>query len=632
MAKITIGTPSLYTPASSGLPTIGEVGPIKDNSGAIDLANTVNKIGQDILEKRKDAINVDYVADSSTKASLAVDQIRKDLLTNMKDPKGFANEFSAKSKEVYDKFVANAPSDESRKYLQQSFNSEGIANYKNAFNEENKLIADGILSNTLESARISSNIVLDNPSLLKTKLEQLNKSLEASSNVLDPATQRKVVEASHKQLGDAYIQGLMKQDLNQASKFVNSEEAKSFGFDSGEISSYRSGVIAAQKKRAEEIQANIARQIEGNVLNRKFDIFQGNATQLDLDKDLKRGAYGKKEYMSLSEDLARRLKDGNNDAIAIANVTQRASAGLPFDTTDNNVKKDLETYYNKIVVPTLTADNIQKVIPSFIDKYGYIPEKIKSDINSNLYNGSNELKVQSANMVTDLIKKNPAMIRQFSEDSVFRARELTKRVNAGSTPEDAAKSLDNILVERNTTEYKNREDAVKDSAATFNVRNVNQWFRNDPNTVPDEMKAEWEDSYKDYAINRKVDLSSAQDNAYNTVQRNWNVSNVTGTETWVKHAPELYYSVKGADDSWMKDQLANTVKQVNPSVTDYTIAIDPKTIGSNTPAYTISYVNEDGIPLFLTDDKGRLAKWRPNFAESTGAKELAAKEKSILNK
>ena len=264
-------------------------------------------------------------------------------------------------------------------------------------------------------------------------------------------------------------------------------------------------------------------------------IFKGTTSQLQLDEDFEKELYGTEEYINLSNKLRVKESKDLSDTSAISRVNERQQLGLPFDTSDSQTKKDLNTYFEKVVAPIIDNDNQDQVISTFIDKFSFIPDIVKSNLLAGLHNGSDEEISRTSRLIDSLTRSNPQLARQFSAtNDLIRAKTITSAVQAGMPIEDAVKAADNMIVQKGTVEQELRRKSFREAKIEFDQDEISTFFTNDPNKVPQGMKDDWSTLVENYSVNLKTPIENAKDIAYRVVDSEWGATNVGSFEEDIK--------------------------------------------------------------------------------------------------
>jgi hypothetical protein len=451
-------------------------------------------------------------------------------------------------------------------------------------------------------------------------MQQAELVAEGVDEVLDPKARDIFIENSKKTLTDAYVRGLIDKDLVKAEEVVEGDSLKGF-LSPQEILKYRAAVEDAKVRMESATLRKLNEDKEAAVLDRELGIFRGEATQLDLDDDLDRGVYGKEEYLSLSKKL--RAEQGTQRAtdLSIQDINARQQAGVPFDTTKKSVKDQLDNYFTTIVRPSITEENAEEVIGTFVEQFDYLPSTVKSGLLASLHNGSKQQTTIAATTIDGLIKRDPSIARQFnSTRDLARVRQISSSLSAGMPADLAIQGADNLLVEKGTTEFKERDRAFKDLDREFDQDELTSLFVNDPENVPEGMSRDWNILFREFAVNNKMDFDDARQLAYDITKSTWGISTATGEERYMKHSPENYYNKRGLNPKWIGIQLDSDIKGIKSDITDFDITALPDTIGTDNPGYSVNYLSPEGIPLMLRDEEGRLLIWRPDIEASEDVK------------
>lgn len=630
MAKINIpqGSSVSSSPNGRSLFTdtrLGSIGNAVTQFGNVLTDETVKSI-----QKRNAILEQDYITNSVMDSSEKALRLKDEMLKTRVDPKGLADDYMNNYDEMVQSQLDNAPSENAKSKLKGIYAQERVNNFKQMFDLENQQIADNSLAKAQVNIDNLAEQAYNNPDSLKHVIEQTKLVSESVDPFLDDANLQKFNEKAKLQIIDRSVNGLMNTNINRAIKLISSKEFRE-EVGSELADSYLKSAKDQQKRIVAEANRQKEIATQSVKVDRQIAIFNGEITQTQLDKDLKEGKYGKSEYLSLSKELRSTLKSEQSVSASIENVRSHIDNNRPLDTTNPSVKKDLDRYFERVIQPTLTKDNFDVTISNFMDQTGYIPAQVKDGLLAGLNNGSDEQVASSAVTMQSLIETNPRLVRQFSEKDLVRAKTIGNSIRGGMDAEQAIKGADNMLVEYNSVEYKERRKAFKNADPSFDSNNVQSFFRNDPNNVPESMKQEWKGLVENYSVNLKMSISDAEQLAYEKVNSKWGISNVTGEPTYVKHAPEKYYNTKNLDPIWIEKNLRNDVYELLPNVKDYNITVDPATMGTETPGYYINYVNKDGIPLILRNEEGRPLVWRPDINTSIDAKNQLQKAETELS-
>lgn len=631
MAKINIPRGKGVSSKPTGRPlfTNTRLGSIGDEIA--ELGTAITSETSKAIQRKNEVVETDYITNSLIDTSEKATRVRDEMAKNREDFKGFADDFIKEYDSIIDKQIENAPTEKAKSSLKRSYAQNRINNFKQAFDFENKRIADSILTKSEANIDLISDKVFEFPGSLEESLDQIDLITDNVSNVLDDSNLAKFEENAKNKIADRYITGLMNQDIDKAIKVSQSDSFKNL-VGSRLAKSYEESA-RTQKTRIDNEALRVEQEDRTRVkVERQIGILKGQITQAQLDKDLQDGLYGNKEYLTLSKELRSALKTEGSVADSIEDVKMQLELGLPFDTTNAKVKKNLDRYFEKVVEPSLTSENYDQSISSFIDQTSYIPSKVKSTVLAGLHNGDDETVAVNARRINSLTKSNPQLVRQFSAtNDLARSKLIATSIEAGMPLEDTIKAADNMIAEKNSVLQDQRKKDFKKSKPQFDQDEVQTLFRNDPSDVPESMKEDWRTIYENYAVNLKMPFDQAEELTYEIINSEWGVVNTTGEPTYMKHAPEKYYNTKNLDPIWIEQDLNEDVIGILPEVGDYTLAVDPDTIGTETPGYMINYVNKEGVPLILRDNEGDILLWRPDIQTSKNAQRQIAEAEIRFN-
>lgn len=609
-------SPTLLSGVSTFVPSGG------DHSGLEKLGKNIQDIGEDLLRKEKQARTVTYVANSTVSATEASIGIEEELRNSLREtPETYSTQFTSRMSEVHQDLIAKAPTQEAANQLTNHFASKEIGIRLSSLKRQQGAVSDKLYTEGKNNITVLENRVFDRPEEFATIMEQRNQTVLASRAYLSPEEVEKFDKVSNKVLVEGYLKGLIQKDPSRATEVLDSD-----AFDGilsvNEKLKYSNAVEAETLKREQTNKKLESARRESITLDREVGIHLGEVAQIDLDNDLDADRYGKKEWLNLSKKLDTELAKQKSVTLSIEDIDKRQATGTPIDLTNKKNHKSLDNYFEGVIIPTITKENQSEKVGAFIDKFNYIPTKVKSSLLAGLHNGSDKQISESALMVAAITSEYPVLARQFnSSRDLVRASQIASSVNAGMDIEDAVKAADNLLVEKNTTEHKERLKNWKETSPEFDQGEFTSLFVDDPEEVPNAMSREWNILYKDYAVNLKMEDELARNEAYKVVKSEWDITSVnTGDPQYMKYAPEVYYNKRGLDPVWIQKQLKSDIVSIDESIEDYALVVDPNTEGTEAPEYRIQYLNDRGITLFLQDKDGDTLLWRPDIEASDNVK------------
>jgi len=626
MPKINITRTRGGIPTTSGL---GQAAPLPNIPNPI--VETIGSISKELqgfvaeeAAKVKRTRDLDYVTSAHINVTEQTASLRRNLQTSREgQPVGYTDAFIQGLDQLHKDAIDNAPSQEARNALTQRFGAQRNNQFLSAFKFESEQTERVTLEKATENIDILANDIRNNPGNLASREQEIESVIEGIGIFGDEA-KSEFSKAARRTLADAQIKGLIGQDPEKVS-----QQLKAGIYD---------GVITAAKKdqylRAAKAQAEGNLRIAAEELSttkkqavdqRRLEIFQGTANQLSLDEDLDNGVYGISEYLSLSKELAAKIGQANTITQTIGEVEDAIASGRPLDVTNATDREKLDTYFETIVMKNIDEETISSAdaVASHLKQFNHLPKVIKNNLVANLYNGSNQEVINSAVLIDRLIVQEPNVARQFnSRQDLARVTKLVNSVNAGLPIDDAVKAADNLLVEKNTTEHKDRQDNYFKNSNEFDQDEITSFFINDPDTVPTGMVNDWKRLYQTYAIDHKMDLVDAEALAYKITKSRWSITNINGDEEYMKDAPENYYNQRGLNPDWMQSQLKTDLTGLLPETNrGFFITPEPTTINSGRPGYVVYYEDENGMPTLLLDEDNDVMLWRPDITTSSDAQQ-----------
>lgn len=432
---------------------------------------------------------------------------------------------------------------------------------------------------------------------------------------------------------------------NNPAQFLTDAKAGEFG----DLESLPKFIQSAEVKVKQQ-EAAIKKQIREDVELRVFQTSDfEKEIAIDQEELLSLKDSGQLEipnYIKASKNLESSLKKREDDILGIQLIHSFDNGELLFNPGDADHAKAANVFYQRNVLPQIEGLEPQDQIRAKVDyvrEHKYIPELLKSEIETNLTNGSNDSKVTASNIMTDIVTETPEISRQFSDSDLAFAFKVTESVNAGLSANSAVEFAETQTLLKASPEYKARLNQHDADKKDFKRSNVQQFFRNDPEDIPASMQQEWETLYRFNRVQEGVNDKKSQELAYIKLQSTWGVSSLTGAPKWEKFAPEAYYSLPGVSDQWMRKQLKGIVldhntmfenidsfaleKFINENVQ---VIPDMRTVRSNKPAYQIlqtRFTDDGGVVMdTIRDANGNELFWIPDFSETTVAQKMQEKQ------
>ncbi len=472
---------------------------------------------------------------------------------------------------------------------------------------------------------------------LQDHINSAQSALLAGSTFMGEADLENLTKESQARITAEYLQGAVERDPLGTQKLVNSGK-----FDDVLTSRQIQALDAAgdrerARRNAEFKKAQAAqRQKKLDDINLKIfntrDINQEQSLTLeDLTQDLESGNLTVKQYIAAGKSLEAAEKVRQEKTEHIDRMARFNDGTFPLNPNDKDDMKSLDTFYNDIVLPEIEQlppeQQVQAQV-NFVEQKGIIPTALKQKLQNDLYTGAPDDRVQASNVTNDIIRRNPAMARQFSAGDIAFSAKVATGVNSGLSASEAIEFSEAQTFLKNTPEFQARNTQFNKEGGKFKRSEVDPFFFGNPDEVPPEMEAEWKSLYRYFSVNEGVEDGTAQKAAYARLKSTWGVSKVSGKNEYMKYAPEAYYEVSGVDNSWMKEQL-------NEMGEGLSIIPDLRTVRSGKPAYQLikQTTTEDGNIIIDShrNESGEPVYWIPEYTETKeykkNAKEFAEEQK-----
>jgi len=341
--------------------------------------------------------------------------------------------------------------------------------------------------------------------------------------------------------------------------------------------------------------------------------------------------------IALYNETVKEVKALEEKKIDTSMVNLALNNNLTLDPTLPQNQRAVDTVWQqKQQDLTKQGATVQQILDSSFDivgKTGIMPTSIKSALNANILNGTPQQRVNYSTYLTNAAKNNPKILNGLDPKTTAMAFSIANKIDAGLSSQQA---VEYAINDQNEAKKQNNEalaNAWKEQSKKINTTDKISSqlesesgfhpFRPSPQVSP-QMIDEYNRLSKDYFINQRVDLQTANQMAEKTVKSNWGISEIGGRK-YVKYAPETVYG-NGGDTSWIHQQLE---KETKTSIKDLDVEVDHSTVTSSKPSYFIFKKNSfGGIDAILGDDN-LPKKFQPNYQQHNAEKiqEDLSKEK-----
>lgn len=478
-------------------------------------------------------------------------------------------------------------------------------------------------------------------------------SQELSDQFLDES----VVMAKGQHVLHMYEQMVRANDPNAESFIKGFVEDPNTGLSEDE----RKSVYSTAKVIASEMNAQTSAAVADAVSKYEFDIERTddpnelNTLEMNILKDV--SPVDPIKARTLQSKIFQKMEKVRKESEDITNGSMFASGGAYLNPADENSKKQLDAYYEKILMPQFGKMDMYERntrVAQLVNNTKVVPQAVIGDIQ----NAARSLDPQTVTAAADLIGKistvNPHMLSALPEKDLARIGMVDRYLNAGYTEEEAFKKTEAMLdpsnkamVEQRQTYLRERVQKKKLDYGAKAMANFQGFFSSvnkDPVVVGNsgpQMIADYRDYYEThYALTG--DEALAEKHANDMVKGKYSLTTINGFNQISEFAPEKYYSIPGVDNSWMREQVIEAVKGLGPMMvsadTDLSkdVIVAPfsrtaETAAKGQPEYMLMLRTKTGELIPLIDDKKQAFVFDPDAKRKAMVEEARyKKERAII--
>jgi len=355
---------------------------------------------------------------------------------------------------------------------------------------------------------------------------------------------------------------------------------------------------------------------------------------------LNAGIVDMKDIERLEKDFKTIRKEREQEALQEATFINATQGNLLLDSTDKNDRKVINKGFEKYRELTDDPEGLARDISV---NTGIVPDIYKKSLNSMLFVGNPDRKIESANEIINLIRENPTLERQFNEKTKAFAQAIESRINVGLSSEEVVK-----FAEDEINKNKDKNKIIRQQEFELDYSKKGKKFIETINDITDEIKdksgiffeAETpkEMSFdvltiaKDYYINNGSDIDDAIELATEKVKSRWAITNIGG-ERYQKFAPEAEYPNMTSKE--LRQQARNLAGKYlsDKSVIKDNIraVIIPDSLNTNKPNYNLLIEDEFGKIDNIRDESNNPVVWTPDITKTERYKEVPKETRESLN-
>ena len=347
-----------------------------------------------------------------------------------------------------------------------------------------------------------------------------------------------------------------------------------------------------------------------------------------------------KDIERLEKDFKTIRKEREQEALQEATFINATQGNLLLDSTDKNDRKVINKGFEKYRELTDDPEGLARDISV---NTGIVPDVYKKGLNSMLFVGNPDRKIESANEIINLIRENPTLDRQFDDKTKALAQAIESRINVGLSSEEVVK-----FAEDEINKNKDKNKIIRQQEFELDYSKEGKKFIETINDITDEIKdksgiffeaeAPKEMSFdvltiaKDYYINNGSDIDDAIELATEKVKSRWAITNIGG-ERYQKFAPEAEYPNMTSKE--LRQQARNLAGKYlsDKSVIKDNIraVIIPDSLNTNKPNYNLLIEDEFGKIDNIRDESNNPVVWTPDITKTERYKEVPKETRESLN-
>ena len=365
-----------------------------------------------------------------------------------------------------------------------------------------------------------------------------------------------------------------------------------------------------------------------------------NELQIVQETGIASGLINMKDIERIQKDFRDLRKEQEKEALQEATFINATQGKVLLDSTDKNDRKVINEGFEKYRELTDDPEGLAKDISV---NTGIVPDIYKKDLNSRLFVGNPDRKIESANEIINLIRENPTLERQFNDKTKAFAQAIESRINVGLSSEEVVK-----FAEDEINKNKDKNKAIRQQEFELDYSKEGKKFIETINDITDEIKdksgiffeaeAPKEMAFdvltiaKDYYINNGSDIDDAIELAKEKVKSRWAITNIGG-ERYQKFAPETEYPQMTSKELGQQARRLAGKYLLDKSVIEDNIktVIIPDSLNTNKPSYNLLIEDEFGKIDNIRNEKNEPVVWTPDITKTERYKEAPRETRESLN-
>lgn len=365
-----------------------------------------------------------------------------------------------------------------------------------------------------------------------------------------------------------------------------------------------------------------------------------NELQIVQETGITSGLIDMKDIERIQKDFRDLRKEQEAEALQKATFINATQGKLLLDSTDKNDRKAINKGFEKYRELTDDPEGLARDISV---NTGIVPDIYKKGLNSMLFVGNPDRKIESASEIINLIRENPTLDRQFDDKTKALAQAIESRINVGLSSEEIVKfAEDEINKNKDKNKIIRQQEfglEIGKSGKKFNDKLIEiQSKLKDESGIffeaetPKEMAFDVLTIAKDYYINNGSDIDDAIELAKEKVKSRWAITNIGG-ERYQKFAPEAEYPQMTSKELGQQARNLAGKYLLDKSVIKDNIrtAIIPDSLNTNNPSYSLLIEDKFGKIDNITDENNQPVVWTPDITKTERYKEVPRETRESLN-
>lgn len=350
--------------------------------------------------------------------------------------------------------------------------------------------------------------------------------------------------------------------------------------------------------------------------NLKIPFLGPNGEQIEISplEQLTRGEYeATRKYMVTAlGDMAAKEKKAMTQA-----KMQNIASGVELpDPSDKDLQKELNEQYivNRESLTEIPAEQRASILLNTVNTFNSIPEQMKNDVIAWGKSGDIEQVKTSALFINRLEGSNRYLLNQFNNNDIARAQFLSDGIDSGVDFQERLKQADTIFNSKDTPIYQQRlrdfdkitagEDMAKYAASAINGKFVGGFIGNlfgssinDLGINSQRAAVDYKTIYQaQYALSGDEKKSREySDKIINSMYSESISMTPNGSEMIGRYPPEMFYSVEGQSNKWIRQQGIDLVQKLKE---EQGLDIDPQKVFLVSDAITQQEAQEGKYPSY----------------------------------